>query len=237
MSCVAREAPIREYPIVLDLATTAVVVVDMWDTHWCKTFTNWVDNLAPRINRALEGFREHGAQVIFMIDRAAEIYSHAAQYLRMSTCPIAPGGPSGIGPNVLGPVAPGRWPIGGCVCPEGDCVVRHDWDRMHPALTIEPTDLIGGWGTELHSTCQARGFTHLLYCGVATNMCVLDMRTFSMIPMVELGYRVMLLRDLTEAFVPKMYREEGLRLSVRYIERFIAPTILASQLLGWEETK
>jgi len=235
MSCVARKATVREYQITLNPATTAVVVVDMWDAHWCKAFTDWTNDLAPRMNEALKSFREYGVQIIFMAARAAENYGHTSQYLKMSTCPIAPGGPSEIVPNVLGPVAPGRWPIGGCVCPEGDCVVHHDWDRIHPALTIEPVDLIGGWGSELHSICQARGFTHLLYCGVTTNMCVLDMRTFSMIPMIELGYYVVLLRDLTEAFVPKTYREEGLRLSVRYIERFIAPTVLASQLLGWEE--
>jgi len=57
-----------------------------------------------------------------------------------------------------------------------------------------------------------------------------------MIPMIQAGYNTILLRDLTEAFVPDVYREEGLRLSVKYIERFIAPTASVDQILNQKES-
>jgi len=227
--CEIRGACVHEHQMILDSTKTAIVVVDMFDVHWCKTFTLWADDLAPRLDMALKAFRERGVQIIFMADGAQEKYSDAPQYFRMYAYPHLPDNLSF--PYTLHPAIPGRWPTSGCVCPEGTCNVKHNWNRIHPALTIESVDLIGEWGDVLHNACHARGFTHLLYCGVATNWCVLDSRTFSMVPMIDLGYHVVLLRDLTEAFVAGTCREEGLHLSVEYTERFIAPTALAGQLL------
>ncbi len=38
----------------VDSAKVAVVVVDLWNFHWCKTATMRVDALIPRMNKALE---------------------------------------------------------------------------------------------------------------------------------------------------------------------------------------
>ena len=46
--------------VILDPAKTAVVVVDMWDRHWCKTYTRRVGNLVPRMNRTLAAARKLG---------------------------------------------------------------------------------------------------------------------------------------------------------------------------------
>lgn len=230
ITCTAREARTREFEMTLDPAATAVVVVDMWDTHWCEEFTKWVDDLAPRLNQALHGFRERGLQVIHAVADVLGPYKDAPQYTNVRSYPHAEGYTHGK----LEVRAPGRWPIGGCLC-ETICESIYDWTRIHPDIDIADDDLIIGWGTELHNICAARGFSTLLYCGIATNQCVLDTRQFSMVPMKATGYDVVLLRDLTEALVPRTYRAEGLRLSVRFIERFVAPTILASQLL--EEDK
>ena len=230
MLCTARDAPIREFQMALDPAATAVMVIDMWDVHWCKQFTRWVDELAPRINRALHSFRERGFQVIHAAADVLGPYEDTPQRTRARSYPHVEGYVEGI----LGIRAPGRWPLGGCLC-ETTCSLSYNWTRLHPGVDIADDDLIAGWGSEVHDICMARGFGTLLYCGICTNWCVLDSRSFSMVQMKATGYNVVLLRDLTDALVPRTYREEGLNLSVRFIERFVAPTILASELLGQEE--
>lgn len=55
-------------------AKTAVVVIDMWDRHWCKTFTARVGNLAPRMNRTLDACRKLGIQVVFAPSDVVDFY-------------------------------------------------------------------------------------------------------------------------------------------------------------------
>ncbi|MFH1265268.1 MAG: hypothetical protein ABIK89_06030, partial [Planctomycetota bacterium] len=37
----------------LDPARAAIVVIDMWDRHWCQTYTARVANMVPRMNETL----------------------------------------------------------------------------------------------------------------------------------------------------------------------------------------
>jgi len=60
----------------LDLAKTAVVVVDMWDAHWCKTFTRRVGELVPRMNPALDAARAIGLPVIFAPSDVLALYRY-----------------------------------------------------------------------------------------------------------------------------------------------------------------
>ena len=48
----------------LDPARVGIVVVDMWNYHWCKTATMRVDALVPRMNHALDAAREMGMTVM-----------------------------------------------------------------------------------------------------------------------------------------------------------------------------
>ena len=55
-------------------AKTAVVVIDMWDRHWCKTFTARVGNMVPRMNRTLDACRKLGIQVVFAPSDVVDFY-------------------------------------------------------------------------------------------------------------------------------------------------------------------
>ena len=46
-------------------ARTAVVVIDMWDRHWCKTYTARVANMVPRMNLTLAAARKLGLPVVW----------------------------------------------------------------------------------------------------------------------------------------------------------------------------
>ena len=48
----------------VDPAHVGVVVVDVWNFHWCKTATMRVDAIVPRMNKALEAARSLGMTVM-----------------------------------------------------------------------------------------------------------------------------------------------------------------------------
>ena len=50
--------------VTVDPARTAVVVIDMWDRHWCTTYTARVGNLVPRMNQTLDAARKLGIQAV-----------------------------------------------------------------------------------------------------------------------------------------------------------------------------
>ncbi len=110
------------------------------------------------------------------------------------------------------------------------------WTRQHPAITIDHSqDIISADGREIFSYCRSQGIRTILFAGVHTNMCVLKSRSFSLQPMAELGMEVILVRDLTDtmynpARAPYVSHEEGTRLVVEYIEKFLCPTATSEDL-------
>ncbi|MEX0585684.1 MAG: hypothetical protein WD176_03510, partial [Pirellulales bacterium] len=48
----------------IDPRHVGIVVIDLWDYHWCMTCTQRVASMTPRMNRAFDGARRLGMQVI-----------------------------------------------------------------------------------------------------------------------------------------------------------------------------
>lgn len=46
---------------------TGVVVIGMWDDHWCTAYKTQIDGLAPRLSPWLRGVRWRGATVFFVM--------------------------------------------------------------------------------------------------------------------------------------------------------------------------
>ncbi len=137
---------------------------------------------------------------------------------------------------------------------------------QHPDLIVKETDMfleagvpqerkeelgvgasINTWGEaaqqELYNICMEKGITHLLYMGVATNMCIVN-REFAMVQVKRMGFNPILVRDLTHAMTFNGYNPEtkkldpdftpeiGTELSIKDIEQYIEPSISAKQLLS-----
>ena len=58
---------------------TAVVVIDMWDRHWCETYTQRVANMVPRMNRTLMAARKLGMTVVHAPSDVLNSYGDAPQ--------------------------------------------------------------------------------------------------------------------------------------------------------------
>ena len=226
--------------ITLDAKKTAVVVVDMWDKHWCKTYTRRVANLVPRINATLAAARKLGFTVVHAPSDVLGPYKDAPQRKAMLAVPAAPvPKPSGFNP-------PG--PPGGrdcCECgPDRPCRSGRAWIRQNADLIIAEDDYIGDCNNarELLNLCGHRGIDTLIYMGVASNMCVLY-RSFGIRNIKRYGLRAYLVGDLTEAITangcdPATKKPDanftpakGTALVQRYIERHICPTFESRQIL------
>jgi len=93
--------PITE-KVAIDPRRTAVVVVDMWDRRWCKTYTARVGNLVPRMNRTLEAARKLGIVVVHEPSDVAAFYRDFPQRRAMQAVPPQPP-PRRAGFNPPGP--------------------------------------------------------------------------------------------------------------------------------------
>ena len=227
-------------PIALDPARTAIVVVDMWDRHWCKTYTARVGNLVPRMNRTLEAARKLGIQVVFAPSDTAEFYKNYPQRKAMQAIPAGPL-PERIDFNPPGP------PSGDyCECgPDQPCKGHRAWTRQHPDLVIAEGDLIGNCNDqrELLNLCREKKIDRLIYMGVASNMCVVY-RAFGMLNMRRHGLGAIFVSDLVEAITangfnpatkrkdPNFTPAEGTAMVQRHLERHLAGSIESRQLIA-----
>lgn len=228
-----------EKALTLDPAKSAIVVIDMWDRHWCKTYTERVGNLVPRMNDTLAAARKLGIQVVFAPSDSTDFYRDYPQRRAMQAIPSHPA-PKTIG--FQAPRPPG--PTDHCECgPDEACGKGRAWCRQHSELKIEENDLIGdcNHGGELLNLCSERGIDTLLYMGVASNMCV-QYRSFGIRNMKNHGLRVIVVRDLVEAITangigpdgkpdPNSTPAKGSARVERHIEQHIAATVASRQLI------
>ncbi len=227
-------------PLRLDGAKTAVVVIDVWDNHWCKTHAARVAAMIPRMNRTLAAARKLGMQVVFAPSDVVQFYKDDPQRRAMLAIP-----PQAEPPLVAfaPPEPPG--PCDHCECGPGQpCPKGHPWTRQHPGLVIAAADLIadGNNGRELLNLCGRRGIDTLLYMGAASNICVLH-RQCGLLNMKRHGLRAIVVRDLVRAITangigadgrpdPNFTPGKGTIQVQRHIEQYIAPTIQSRQILA-----
>jgi len=173
---------------------TAIVIIDMWNTHWCMTFAQRTSSLVPRMNAVLDIARNLGMQVIWNPTDVVTAYSGYPQYEKaVSTV-------SRKTPEVRDDLdvhfsAPG----GGCVCGPGfACGLNYGWDGMHPDLIINDNDLISSSTDEIYTLLADRGITNVIYMGVATNMCVYG-KPGALSFLWRAGFNCMLASDLSDA--------------------------------------
>lgn len=221
----------------VDPKKVGVVVVDMWNFHWCKTSTERVGALVPRMNKSLQILRAMGAQVFLCPTDVADNYVGTPQLeavLAMERMPL----PSAV--TLQCPAAPDG---GGCTCGKERCRGHYGWDGMHPDLIIGENDFIPNDPELLYAICKKRGITHLLYMGVHTQVCLLG-KSVGVKRMLEAGMNCILARDLTDAH--GMYDpEKGITPDaftwrvVEHFEKHLTPTINMAETLQkagkWDE--
>jgi len=214
----------------IDPASTAIILCDLWDKHWCRGATARVGVLTEKINPVLRAARRKGVLIIHAPSETMNFYKDAPQRRAMLAIPAAALPMSKEIPTLKLPIDDSD---GGCDT-EGDKFYKA-WNRQHEAVEIGPNDLISDKGEEVYSALRLRGIKHLLVAGVHTNMCILN-RSFAIRQMTKWGVRCILIRDLTDAMydpkdAPHVSHDQGTNLVIQHIEQHWAPTMLSRDLL------
>jgi nicotinamidase-related amidase len=220
----------------VETSKVALLVCDMWDKHWSKGATERVNMLVPKIDKAVRAARERGITIIHAPSETLDFYENHPARARMEAIPL-------VGLPVALPIACPPLPIddsdGGSDTNVNGSETPNTqvWRRQHPGVQIDDArDYISDLGAEILALFKIKGITTMIVVGVHTNMCVLN-RSFAIKQMLAWGIDVMLVRDLTDAMynpamAPYVNHDEGTRLVVEYIEKFLCPTIGSKDLVG-----
>lgn len=234
-------------PLNWDARKTAVVVVDMWDDHWCRGAAKRVVELARVMDPILRSARDQGMFILHAPSSTVAFYKDHPARKRAQAAPLA-APPSPIttekrwGTGWVWPDKPREpdLPIDdsdmGCDC-ETPCVIREAWTRQIDLLHIDPErDAITDDGQEAWNLFKERGIENVIVMGVHLNMCVLG-RPTAIRQLVRHGLNVALVRDLTDSMYnhrrkPYVSHHAGTDLVVEHVERWWCPSILSTSLSG-----
>jgi type 1 glutamine amidotransferase/nicotinamidase-related amidase len=193
------------------------------------------------MNRAVAAARERGVFIIHAPSSCMDAYKDHPARKRARSAPKAANLPDDIAGwcHQIPAEEKGTYPIdqsdGGCddgpKCPEGS-----PWKSQIAAIEIRDEDAISDSGVEIWNLLESRGITNVMLMGVHTNMCVLG-RPFGLRQMAIHGKNVVLVRDLTDTMYnsrrsPYVSHFEGTNRIVEHIEKYVAPTIVSTDLTG-----
>lgn len=213
------------------VSTSAIVICDMWDKHWCGGATARVVDLAHRMDPLLEKARAAGMLVIHAPSETMDFYKEYSQRQLVLQAPkVKP--PAEL--NLTDPPLPIDDSDGGCDTTGG---YEHQvWSRENSILSIGPQDAISDNGNEIYNLLQQKGIRTLFVMGVHANMCILN-RSFAIKQMTRWGVRCILVRDLTDAMYnparkPFVSHADGTELVIDHIEKYWCPTMLSKDLVA-----
>jgi hypothetical protein len=209
--------------LALDPREVGIVVVDMWNFHWCKTSAARVAALVPRMKRVLEQAHAMNMTIFWCPSDVADNYVGTPQHeaaanvervplpeLKPLDCPAAPDG-------------------GGCTCGKERCLGNYGWNAMHPDLQMYDDDFMPNDLETLYSLCRRRGITHLIYMGVHTQVCLLG-KSIGLRNLTRAGLSCILARDLTDAHglydpVKGVTPDDFTAKVITHFEKYLCPTI------------
>ena len=229
---------------------TAVIIVDMWDDHWCPNAAKRVTEMAKPMNKVIKLAREKGMLIIHAPSSTVDFYKGTLARKRSINAPSA-SPPKPLSKDV-------RWgtnwcwpdkfretelPIDdsdmGCDC-EKEFPIREAWTRQIEAIEIDDgSDAITDNGQEAYNLLVEHNIENVILMGVHLNMCVLG-RPVGIRQMVNIGKNVVLMRDMTDTMYnpkkrPFVNHFEGTDLVVKHIEKFWCPSITSTSITGEEQ--
>ena len=222
-----------------EVARTAIIICDMWDTHTCSLAAQRVGVMAPRMNQVVSAARSLGVMIIHAPSDTMKFYEGTPWRERMRNAPTAASAIPILARCPRDPAESRDFPIDDSVSECDDPIVKkwtgpYPWTRQNPAIDVVGFDGVSDNGQEIYNFCKQDGITNIVLMGVHTNICILN-RSFGVRQMTQLGFQVVLARDLTDAMYdprqrPFVSHARGTELVVEHIEARWCASILSENL-------
>ncbi|MDR2704615.1 MAG: isochorismatase family protein, partial [Planctomycetaceae bacterium] len=179
----------------LNPSKTAIIVIDMWNYHWCMTCSERVSAMVPRMNAVLDAARQQGMQIIWNPTDVVTAYSGYQQY--ENAIAVRPRKTPEVRKNISVKFTA---KMGQCLCGPGfPCRLNYGHDAMHPDFVIGENDLFSSSTDEIYTILSDRNITDVIYMGIATNICVFS-KPGALSHLWKAGFNCMLAQDLNDAF-------------------------------------
>ncbi len=220
------------------VASTAIIICDMWDDHYCKSSARRLAMMVPRMNEVVKAARRAGVMIIHAPSGTMDVYKDMPFRRRMMEAkPAAPPEPIGEW-RYLDRAKEAPLPIDDETEPCDDAVVGERvrrYSRQHEGIEIAGHDGVSDSGREIFNYCEQEGIRNIALMGVHANMCVLG-RPFGIRQMTRIGRQVVVVRDLTDAMYdprqkPYVSHARGTELVVEHIERYWCPSVVGDDLM------
>lgn len=187
----------------IDPERTAIIIIDVWDDHWCKHYKKLNDLLAERLAPAIDRFRAAGVKIIHSPcgqdippEPRREIilsdyscipfyYDTQARHNAISVRNYTPSTAEPISvskrcrkPNDI--FFKGVWHNRGhsgkcCTCsPSCDRPFPRPWSRQHPLINVCEEDYVTDDLDEVGHVLLQDNIENLFYVGGALNACLID---------------------------------------------------------------
>jgi len=207
VKCVEANFHYEEWLVAIPVAEAALVLVDVWDTHYIKSHAKRNAEITrTKIAPAVEAARRAGMAVIH-----APSPEQAKRYPQWTRYASEEDKASGTGRSVPF-IEPGEWPPVAFRRGEGEyapfkrprspLMKRVNEERRERKIdpSVEPAaeDFVVATGDQLHRLCADRGLLHLFYAGFAANVCI-PFKDYAIRAFRARGYNTILLRDCTTA--------------------------------------
>ena len=210
---------------------TAILIIDMWDKHWCSVATERIETLAPVMNSVIEVAREEGVQIIHAPSRTMSYYKNDTHRELMKAF-SHPAAPKSVNTIELPPLPISEHPRTRSIGYDRNHLIETErgvrrigvidkstnvsasgceyerprvvWTKEHPSIEIKGSDVISDSKTEIYNFLKHKGITNLIVMGVHANVCVIS-GPVGVRNMLGLGFDVVLVRDLTDViYSPQM---------------------------------
>jgi len=223
-----------------EVAQTAIIICDMWDSHTCNLSAQRVTAMAPRMNQVVNAARSLGVMIIHAPSDTMKYYEGTPHRQRMQQAPKAESPFPILARCPRDPAEERSFPIDDIPNDCDDPIVKkftgppYPWSHENPALDIIGYDGISDSGQEIYNFCKQEGITNIALMGVHTNICILN-RSFGIRQMTQLGFNVVLVRDLTDSMYdprtrPFVSHTRGTELVIEHIETRWCPSVLSEDL-------
>lgn len=208
--------------------STALLLCDLWDNHWCSTAAVGTARIAGRAASLTVRFRSRGGVVIHAASNTMGFYSgHPAREYVVSllSTQVERESPTNLG---VPPDVP--FPPAGKPCPDLPECARPlgppwPWTHQHPSIEIGPGDAVLDGGEEMFAVVADRNIEHVFLAGVHTNFCVVE-RPFGIAALRSAGIACSLLGDLTEAMPPAFTTT-----ALAHVDRYLCPVISSDEIV------
>lgn len=179
----------------------ALIICDVWDTHWCATARRQADDLAPRINEVARELRRTGGVVIHAPSQTEPFYEKSPQYSRAqdAAAPLTARRPL---PTIDLPRYSACPCEQSCLPPDQAEPWPWPWRRQHGVIEVAAEDFVACENADaINGVIQTVHAAPVALCGLHVDECILE-RPFGAKALWASGIDVVILEDLSEPTHP-----------------------------------